>query len=60
MKRMLLALVLLASVAGCEVEQNLETSVVKKEWPTVNVHRRCARATGKVPRPGLMRPRDDD
>ena len=37
MKRMLFALVLLASVAGCEVGENLETSVVKKEWPTVNV-----------------------
>ena len=37
MKRILVTLVLLASVAGCEVGENLGTSAVKKERPTVNV-----------------------
>ena len=37
MKRILVALVLLASVAGCEVSENLGTSAAKKERPTVNV-----------------------
>ena len=37
MRRTLLALVLLASVAGCEVEENFGPSAVKKERPTVNL-----------------------
>ena len=37
MKRILVALVLLASVAGCEVNESMGTSAPKKERPTVNV-----------------------
>ena len=37
MRRILFALVLLASVAGCEVGENFGPSAVKKERPTVNV-----------------------
>ena len=37
MRRIFLALILLASVAGCDVEANLGRPAVKKEWPTVNV-----------------------
>ena len=37
MRRILFALVLLASVAGCEVGENFGPSAVKKEWPTVNL-----------------------
>jgi hypothetical protein len=37
MKRILVALVLLASVAGCELGENLGASAPKKERPTVNV-----------------------
>jgi hypothetical protein len=37
MKRILVALVLLASVAGCGVNENLGASAAKKERPTVNV-----------------------
>ena len=37
MRRIIFALVLLASVAGCEVGDNFGPSAVKKEWPTVNL-----------------------
>jgi len=37
MKRILVALILLVSVAGCEVGENLGASAPKKERPTVNV-----------------------
>ena len=50
MRRILFALVLLVSVAGCEVGENFGPSAVKKEWPTVNLRPCCGRATGAVPR----------
>jgi hypothetical protein len=37
MRRILFALILLASVTGCEVGDNFGPSAIKKEWPTVNL-----------------------
>ena len=42
MKRILVALVLLASAAGCRVSGDLGISAAKKERPTVNVPERAA------------------
>ncbi len=61
MRQILLALVLLMSIAGCDVGNTLDPSAFKKEWPAVNLpDRAAAKQLARSPGPRFVCPRHDD